>query len=359
LELQIAELQRIYPNATGFDIYADDIIVYGNTVEDLRVNIDAANRAQSTLVPGVQAAWSILGRPIHSYEILGAEDAPDPMGDPDGSCRPDKLEQGPRDDDEPSAGSSSVAIENIESGNDDDLYKLHASMAKTHQVPQGTLPALQRNAARTKDVTRRVPRPIVIAVKVNGKEARALLDSGSLGDFMSSSLADQLGLSRMRLQKPITVQLAVQGSKTQVNYASMVSFEYTHIREDRWFDVINVDGYNIILGTPFMFQHQCTLGFNESKVIIGSNESLPIKAGVNVTTLSSRAMDLLEGGLDKARQELKDYAMPLCKKAAETALPPLREVNHRIPVIGTLLAFHHSGPPSIRVQLTREALARR
>lgn len=70
------------------------------------------------------------------------------------------------------------------------------------QVPRGTYPAVQRNAAVTKDTSRKVPRPVVITAKINGHPARALLDSGSLGDFMSS-----LGL-----------QLAVQGSRSKINF---------------------------------------------------------------------------------------------------------------------------------------------
>lgn len=53
------------------------------------------------------------------------------------------------------------------------------------QVPRGTYPAVQRNAAVTKDTSRKVPRPVVI-----------------MGDFMSS-----LGL-----------QLAVQGSRSKINF---------------------------------------------------------------------------------------------------------------------------------------------
>jgi hypothetical protein len=224
---------------------------------------------------------------------------------------------------------------------------LRISMAKTGQVPMGTLPHLQHNLAKTKDIARKVPRPIVVIVCINGRDMRALLDSGSLGDFMLSALADQLGLLQEKLKKPITVQLAVQGSRTKVNYGANVDFEYASIKSKHWFDVINVDGYDIILGTPFMYQHRVELGFNDTQLVIGSDTPLPMKQGAEVTVLSSRAMDILEGELDKVRAELKAYAAPLCKKAAETELPPLHEVNHRIPLIdpGKALPFWPSKCP--------------
>ena len=49
---------------------------------------------------------------------------------------------------------------------------------------------LQRNAAHVKGNQRVLPKPIVVRVTVNDHPARALLDSGSLGDFMSTMLAD-------------------------------------------------------------------------------------------------------------------------------------------------------------------------
>jgi hypothetical protein len=186
---------------------------------------------------------------------------------------------------------------------------------------------LQRNAAKTKDFTRKVPKPIVVVVNVNEHETRALLDSGSLGDFMSTTIADQIPL-----EKPLAVQLAVQGSRTRANFGTKVRMRYQDIDSARYFDIINLDGYDLILGTPFMFQHKVMMGFNDPKVIIGSAVPLRIQ-GMNVAVLSSMALDQLKELLERARRELRAYASPVCKKAMETDLPPLRKINHRIPLI--------------------------
>jgi hypothetical protein len=203
---------------------------------------------------------------------------------------------------------------------------------KRHQVPAGQLPALQRNNARPRDAERRVPQPIVIITRIMGHPVRALLDSGSLGDFMSSALADQLKVPRIALDKPIMVQLAVQGSRTKINYGTKVRFEYGVIDSERYFDIANVDGYDLILGTPFLYQHKVLIGFNDASVVIGSTEPMPIR-GTQVTVLASRAMEAYSESLEQIREELRAYAAPLCKKAAETTLPPLRKINHRIPIV--------------------------
>ena len=189
------------------------------------------------------------------------------------------------------------------------------------QVHRHTYPALQRNAAQVKGVQRVLPKPVVIKVTINGHPARALLDSGSLGDFMLSTLADQLGVERVRLDLPVSLQLAVQGSRSKVNAVATVQLKYQDIDERRTFDIINLNNYDLILGTPWMFQHQLCLGFNPARVVIGSDEPLPLKVGTDAR-LMVHALTPEEQSIQEAREELRRYAEPLCKDVSETDLPP-------------------------------------
>jgi hypothetical protein len=147
------------------------------------------------------------------------------------------------------------------------------------QVERNKYPALQRNAAQVKGNQRVLPKPLIVKVSINGHPARALLDSGSLGDFMSSTLADQLGLKKTLLEKPLALQLAVQGSRSRVNAMVTAQFQYQEINEQRTFDVINLNSYDLILGTPWMHQHRICIGFNPAQIVIGSDDSQPLKVG--------------------------------------------------------------------------------
>ena len=80
------------------------------------------------------------------------------------------------------------------------------------QVDCRNYPQLQRNASSIKRDTRILPKPVVLQVRINGHPAQALVDTGSLGEFMSSTLADQLKVKRKILGAPLGLQLAVQGS---------------------------------------------------------------------------------------------------------------------------------------------------
>jgi hypothetical protein len=199
------------------------------------------------------------------------------------------------------------------------------------QIPAGTYPALQRGSAVTKDFKRVIPKPVVVTVSMNGRPARALIDSGSLSDFMSVTLADQLKVNKVELTKPIVVQLTVQGSRSKVNYGTRVQLRYQSINEQRYFDVINLQHYDLVLGTPFLFQHRVMVGLNPPHIEVGSIAPLPMK-GPEVTTLESRATTV-EEDLESVREHLRQLARPLCAKASETGLPPLRAINHTIPLI--------------------------
>ncbi|TFK17822.1 hypothetical protein FA15DRAFT_604354, partial [Coprinopsis marcescibilis] len=200
------------------------------------------------------------------------------------------------------------------------------------QVAPGTYPGIQRNASRRKEVPRNVPRPVVVEAMIEGHRVRALIDSGSLGDFMSATLAEQLKLKRIELASPISMNLAVQGSRTKVNFGMSPRFQYQGIDESRYFDIINLSNYDVILGTPFLYQHQVLFGLNPTRVVIGSEEALPLE-GKGVNRLASNHLGPEMDEIQQARDELMAYAQSICKSALVTPLPPLWKLNHRIPLI--------------------------
>jgi hypothetical protein len=158
------------------------------------------------------------------------------------------------------------------------------------QVDRNKYVNVQRNAARTKDVGERIlPKLVVIRIDVNGLPVRALVDSGSLGDFVSSTLVDQLKLKRTILEKPLGLQLAVQGSRSKINALVEISYSYQDIKESRRFDVANLNDYDIILGTPWIYQHSVCIGLNPARIVIGSNKPLPITSGTDTKYLLGTA----------------------------------------------------------------------
>ncbi|KZP07979.1 hypothetical protein FIBSPDRAFT_686318, partial [Athelia psychrophila] len=194
---------------------------------------------------------------------------------------------------------------------------------------------LERTAMKLKGFNRVCPRPIEVVVLINGQSCRALLDSGSLSDFMSTTICDQLRVHKENLEKSIPLQLACAGSSSKIHARATANLEYQGINEERVFDVCNLESYDLILGTPFMFQHQLLLGLNPTQVVVNSVESLPIR-GVQTVRLEANAAGVTPGlDIGALRAELYEYALPICKEAADTPLPPLRGkgLDHEINLI--------------------------
>ena len=98
-------------------------------------------------------------------------------------------------------------------------------------------------------------------------------------------LVDQLKLKRTNLERPLGwgVQLVVQGSISKVN--SFVNMNQ-NIKGSLQFDIANLNDYNMILGTPWMYQHQaCITSPNPVRIVIGSDLPLPILTGTDTKFL--------------------------------------------------------------------------
>lgn len=191
---------------------------------------------------------------------------------------------------------------------------------------------IERNTVRVKDLSRKVPNTLIVQAELEGQSVRVLLDSGSQADLVSSTIVDQLRLTKCALTKPLQLQMAMSGSSGMFHYNVRAKLKYQTFDEYRDFDVGNLDNYDMILGTPFLFQHSVRLSFNPNGVYIRSDATLPMD-GANVVLISSLPADIVESNLEDLRQMLKVEATELCKKASETKLPPFRAINHTIPLI--------------------------
>jgi hypothetical protein len=93
---------------------------------------------------------------------------------------------------------------------------LQISLIETTQSSDQEIQALEQNSSRVKNSDRICLKPVVVVVHIDGQPCCTLLDSGSLSDFMSTTLANQLKLKLELFDKPLPIQLAVSGSQSRV-----------------------------------------------------------------------------------------------------------------------------------------------
>jgi hypothetical protein len=99
-------------------------------------------------------------------------------------------------------------------------------------------------------------------VRVNNIEAYALLDSGST---MVSITQDFTRVAKLRVQElanPVPLQLGTVGSRSMINFGAKAHLQVGPINDnDVYLDVVNIDRYDMIIGTPFMRKHGLVLDF--------------------------------------------------------------------------------------------------
>jgi hypothetical protein len=122
-------------------------------------------------------------------------------------------------------------------------------------------------------------------VKVNGLEAYALLDTGSTTVSITNDFARVARIGVQQLDNPVTLQLGTVGSRSMINFGARARIELGPIMEaNAYIDVVNIDRYDMIIGTPFMRRHKIVLDF--------SNDTLSAK-GHAIQTMTAGQEDLM------------------------------------------------------------------
>ena len=86
-------------------------------------------------------------------------------------------------------------------------------------------------------------------------------DSGCEGIMIFPNFIRAAKIELFLLDKPIGIQLAVTGSKSVINYGANVTMKYEGEESKEYFDIINIDYYDAILGTPFLRKHEVVIDF--------------------------------------------------------------------------------------------------
>ena len=106
-------------------------------------------------------------------------------------------------------------------------------------------------------------------VKVNGLEAYALLDTGSMTVSVTHDFARVAWLDVIQLENPVQLQLGTVGSCSMINFGTKTRLELGPVcKDDAYLDVVNIDQYDMIIGTPFMCKHGLVLDFEKNALTI-------------------------------------------------------------------------------------------
>jgi hypothetical protein len=176
---------------------------------------------------------------------------------------------------------------------------------------------------------------MVALVKVNGLEAYALLDTGSTTVSITHDFARVAKLNVMQLDNPVALQLGTVGSRSMINYGARTRVELGPICEDdAYLDVVNIDRYDMIIGTPFMRKHGLVLDFQKNIVTIEDKQIQIMTSGqedlmlVKRRASRMRAPPATEGRHAQASISYQKGPMLAKKNASHMHAPPVAEGQH-------------------------------
>lgn len=117
-------------------------------------------------------------------------------------------------------------------------------------------------------------------VSINGIKAYAMLDSGSTTDAMSNEFARVANVPLYELEKQLTLKLGCVGSRSKINYGTKVITDFADSKTSTYFDVANIDQYDVILGLPYMYRNGIVLDIPKQQIVVrGKIRISPIPRG--------------------------------------------------------------------------------
>ena len=146
------------------------------------------------------------------------------------------------------------------------------------------------------NITYEPPAHMTARLKIGGKFAKTLLDSGTVGtNLMSLNWVQANGIKTKKMDTPIEIRMATKNSKTTANYSAKEEVDIGNGKQISCeFLLVPVGSYDVILGMPFIIKTNATLRpgkgtatFRNSKSTISCGPTKPITMATPITIINS------------------------------------------------------------------------
>ncbi|KAJ7716252.1 hypothetical protein DFH07DRAFT_785434 [Mycena maculata] len=109
-------------------------------------------------------------------------------------------------------------------------------------------------------------------LEIGGTKAFMLFDSGSNTDSLTPEFARATNCRIFKLDEQVTLQLGCVGSRSRINYGARAPINFGSIKGHAYYDLVNLDRYDGIIGTLFMIKHGLVLDFGKREVRLPSGK---------------------------------------------------------------------------------------
>ncbi|KAF8301363.1 hypothetical protein DL93DRAFT_2067402, partial [Clavulina sp. PMI_390] len=110
---------------------------------------------------------------------------------------------------------------------------------------------------------------LILNLPINGLKAFICVDTGATLNAVTPEFAKVAGLTTALLDKPVPLQLACRGSKTQITAGTYSNMTIGTFSEKIYYDIVNVDRYDAVLGIPALRSMRASIDFASNTITIG------------------------------------------------------------------------------------------
>ncbi|KAF8126104.1 hypothetical protein K438DRAFT_1454354, partial [Mycena galopus ATCC 62051] len=150
-----------------------------------------------------------------------------------------------------------------------------------------------------------------------------------------------VNLTVFPIETAITLQLGTAGSRSMINYGTKARVAYGSIASDEYMDIVNLDRFDMIIGTIFMRKHKVALDFESNTIKIGG------KIAPTLSAMEERAEEgkviYTEKDIPRLIERWMDLSVDIMSGVPEK-MPPMRAVNHRIPLVDEKKVYNYHLP---------------
>ncbi len=99
-----------------------------------------------------------------------------------------------------------------------------------------------------------------------------LFDSSAETDALSPDFVRACHIPLLELPSPLVLQMGTKGSCSCVYYGMNVNVSLHGVKNLHYFDIVNIDQYDAMLGAPWLSMHGAILNFKSHMVNVTSGD---------------------------------------------------------------------------------------
>ena len=103
-------------------------------------------------------------------------------------------------------------------------------------------------------------------VNIRGVDAFILFNSRAKTDALSPDFIRACHIPLLELPNPLVLQMGTKGSRSCVYYGTNVNVIIHGVKNSHYFDIVNIDRYNAVLGAPWLNTHGMILDFSNHTI---------------------------------------------------------------------------------------------